>query len=157
MTASDDVKAVRARYRMLRAVLDERSQRIFAAAEALALGRGGIAAVVRATKVSRSTVSRGIRDVEDGVALEEGRIRRPGGGRKRARDLDPSLANRLEDLIEPSTRGDPMSRLRWTCKSTRVLATELSRRGPAISARDRPGAGPGEEVPQALQPVGHVA
>jgi transposase len=135
VAAGDDIKAVRARFRMLRVVLDERSRRIFVAAEALALGRGGIAAVVRATRISRSTVSRGIRDVEDGVAIEEGRIRRPGGGRKRARDLNPSLAGRLEDLVEPSTRGDPMSRMRWTCKSTRVLADELSRHGPSVSAR----------------------
>jgi len=129
------VKAVRSRYRTLRTVLDERSRRIFAAAEAITLGRGGIAAVVRATGISRSTVERGIEDVRTGVRLPEGRVRRPGAGRKRARDLDPSLIERLELLVEPASRGDPRSRLRWTCRSTRRLAAELSHGGHAVSSR----------------------
>lgn len=129
------VNGVRTRFRALRGVLDERSRRLFAAAEAMTLGRGGIVAVVEATGVSRSTVRRGMANVRSRTRLPEGRIRRSGGGRKRARDLDPSLVERLEALVEPATRGDPMSRLRWTCRSTRRLAEELSSKEHRVSSR----------------------
>ena len=132
---SASVTAVRSRFQALRGVLDERSRRLFAAAEAMTFGRGGIAAVIEATGISRSTVSRGIENVRAGVQLPEGRVRRSGAGRKRATELDPSLPDRLEALVEPATRGDPMSRLRWTCRSTRKLAEELSIGGTRVSSR----------------------
>ncbi len=120
---------------MLARVLNERTRRLFAAAEAKTHGRGGIAAVVRATHVSRSTIWRGLAEARAKGSLSEGRVRRWGGGRKRSTELDPTLVRRLESLVDPSTRGDPQSPLRWTCKSTRRLAEELSRQGPAVSPR----------------------
>ena len=130
-----DEKAIRKRFRLLSRSLNERTRRLFAAAEAKAQGRGGIAAVVRATGVSRATVWRGMAEIEAGVRLPGDRIRRAGGGRKRATELDPTLVGRLEALVEPTTRGDPESPLRWTCKSTRKLAQELSRGGRPVSYR----------------------
>jgi transposase len=128
-------REIRKRYRLLARALNERTRRLFAAAEAKTAGPGGIAAVVRATGVSRSTIGRGIAEVEAGADPGEGRIRRAGGGRKRATVLDPTLARHLEELVEPVTRGDPESPLRWTCKSTRRLAKELSRGGRRVSRR----------------------
>ncbi len=128
-------KAIRKRFRLLARALNERTRRLFAAAEAKVQGSGGIATVVRATGVSRATVSRGLAEIKAGFPLPEDRIRRPGGGRKRATELDPTLVGRLEGLVEPTTRGDPESPLRWTCKSTRKLAEELSSGGPPVSSR----------------------
>jgi transposase len=104
-----------------------------AGAEARALGYGGIRVVARAAGMREGTVSRGVAELESG---EEplGRVRRPGGGRKRAADLDPGLRPALLALVEPDERGDPMSPLRWTTKSTRVLAAELTRQGHRVSA-----------------------
>ncbi|MBI2776666.1 MAG: ISAzo13 family transposase [Chloroflexi bacterium] len=116
--------------------LDERSRRLLLGAEALAAGRGGQAAVVRATGASPATVRRGLRELgAPGGQLEGGRIRRPGGGRKRTVELDPTLRADLEALIEPSTRGDPESPLRWTTRSVRNLADELGRGGHRVSHR----------------------
>ena len=114
-------------------MLNERSRRRFAAAEAHLSGRGGIAAVVRATGISYSTVSRGLRELAAPVDMPASRVRRPGAGRKRAAQLDRTLTVDLESLIEPSSRGDPESRLRWTCLSTRNLARELGRMGHRVS------------------------
>ena len=105
--------------------LHERGRRILTAAEALALGHGGVSQVSRACGLSRVTILQGIRDLET-PALPEGRIRRAGGGRKALVTQDPLLPHVLESLVEPLARGDPQSPLRWTCKSTRTLASELT-------------------------------
>ena len=108
--------------------LDERQRRLLMGAEARALGHGGIRAVARAAGVREATVSLGVDELDSG-ADPLGRARRPGGGRKRAADLDPGLRPALLALVEPEERGDPMSPLRWTTKSTRNLAAELTRQG----------------------------
>ena len=113
--------------------LDERQRRLFAAAEAKAAGRGGIAAVSRVTRIAASTIGRGLKDIEAPDSLAPGRVRRPGGGRKSLTETDPRLLDDLNALVEPDTRGDPMSSLRWTCKSLRRLAAELNKLGHRIS------------------------
>lgn len=134
MMADED--GIRARYRKMAPILDERQRRCFAGAEAAALGRGGQAAVSRATGLSLPTVRAGLREVEQGaVALDGGRIRRAGAGRPRTVDRDATLRSDLEALIEPSSRGDPESALRWTCKSIRRLAEELTHKGHKTSHR----------------------
>ena len=133
MIGSAQVRETRRKYRSLRSVLDERQRRLWAATEARALGRGGVGAVVRATGMAKTTILRGQRELESGQDLEPGRIRRPGGGRKRATVLDPGLAATMEKLVDPMTRGDPESPLRWTCKSTRRLAAELRTKGYLVS------------------------
>jgi Rhodopirellula transposase DDE domain len=117
----------------LEPVLTERSRRLWAATEARALGRGGIALVERATGVSRSTISRGMGELEFGALLEAGRTRRPGGGRKRATEKDGKLLIDLEALVEPTASGDPMGPLRWTSKSVRHLSRELQAMGHDVS------------------------
>jgi hypothetical protein len=124
---------IREKYLALQGALDERARRWWAAAEARAAGRGGFGRVVRATGMSSKTLARGLRELAAGETLPPGRIRRCGGGRKAAKVLDPSLTTALEELVEPLTRGDPDSPLRWTCKSTRRLAAELQGRGYTIS------------------------
>src|SRR5437660_4178806 len=113
--------------------LDERQQRLLVGAEARARGYGGIGMVALAAGVREATVALGVTELDSG---EEplGRARRPGGGRKRAADLDPGLVPALLALVEPDERGDPMSPLRWTVKSTRNLAGELGRQGHRVSA-----------------------
>ncbi|MFJ3921661.1 ISAzo13 family transposase [Streptomyces sp. NPDC090022] len=113
--------------------LDERQRRLLMSAESRVLGHGGVRAVARAAEVSETTVRKGVFELEAG---EEplGRVRRPGGGRKRVADVDPGLRPALLALVEPDVRGDPMSPLRWTVKSTRVLARELTRAGHRVSA-----------------------
>jgi len=129
-----DEAAIRTRYQAIAPLVDERARRLFAGAEAATIGRGGIAAVARATGLSLPTVRRGVRDVQGkGPALPKGRIRRPGAGRPKATMRDPKLREDLERLIEPTTRGDPESPLRWTCKSVRQLAGALQKQGHAIS------------------------
>jgi transposase len=113
--------------------LDERQRRLLLGAEARALGHGGIRVVARAAGVREGTVSLGADELDSGVE-PLGRVRRPGGGRKRAADLDPGLLPALLALVEPDERGDPMSPLRWTTKSTRVLAAELTAQGHKVSA-----------------------
>jgi hypothetical protein len=108
-------------------LLDERARRIVAAGEARVLGRGGVSHVSRACGLSRKAIAKGLREIAAGTALPPGRIRRPGAGRKKLTVHDPRLAGVLERLIEPGTRGDPESPLRWTCKSTRMLAGQLTR------------------------------
>jgi transposase len=126
---------VRARFEMLAPFLNERTRRLAAAAEAAAIGRGGIARVSRATGVSRRAIASGLGQLKAPDDLDSGRIRRPGGGRKRAVEIDATLRADLERLIDPVTRGDPESPLRWTCKSIRKLAEELRRIGHATSHR----------------------
>jgi transposase len=113
--------------------LDERQRRLLMGAEARARGHGGIRLVARAAGVREATVSLGVSELEAG-AEPLGRAGRPGGGRKRAADLDPGLRPALLALAEPEERGDPMSPLRWTTKSTRALADELTAQGHRVSA-----------------------
>ena len=124
---------IRSRFEAVSRVLDERQLRWWAAAEARAIGRGGITAVAVATGISRRTVRVGIAEVAAGGEVSA-RLRKPGAGRKRKVDRDPHLVPELERLVDPQTRGDPMSPLRWTCKSTRKLAAELTERGHPVSA-----------------------
>jgi hypothetical protein len=131
---------VRRRYELLRPVLDERQLRLWAAAEATALGYGGGAIVTRATGIRSKRISRGRHDLDELQAAavvdkpRKQRIRRPGAGRKPADESDPTLWGDLEALVEPLTRGDPESPLRWTAKSTRNLADELNAQGHSVSA-----------------------
>jgi Rhodopirellula transposase DDE domain len=113
--------------------LDERQRRLLMGAEARSLGHGGIRLVARAAGVREGTVSLGAGELDSGAG-PLGRVRRPGGGRKRAADLDPGLLPALLALVEPDERGDPMSPLRWTTKSTRSLAAELAAQGRKVSA-----------------------
>jgi transposase len=113
--------------------LDERQRRLLMGAEARALGHGGIRLVAQAAGVREATVSLGAGELDSG-AEPLGRARRPGGGRKRSADLDPGLRPALLALVEPDERGDPVSPLRWTTKSTRNLAAELTRQGRRVSA-----------------------
>ncbi len=128
------LQVIRRKYRLLRYSLTERSRRLWAASEAEAVGYGGASLVARATGISRSTIVRGLAEADGGSAVPPNRVRRPGGGRKRATTVDPRLPVALEDLVEPVSRGDPESPLRWTCKSTRLLAGELSAAGHPASA-----------------------
>ena len=124
---------IKARYGALRPRLDERARRLLAAAESLAIGPGGLSAVSRATGVSRRVIRQGMAELKEPTALVPGRIRRAGGGRKKAVDLDPSFKTDLEQLLESTTRGDPEAPLRWTCKSVRKLTAELKRLGHRVS------------------------
>jgi len=127
------VAGIKQRFEALRRVLDERSRRLLVAAESLAIGRGGVSLVSRATGVSRQVIRQGVGELKQKPVRLEGRIRRPGGGRKRIVDQQPTLAEDLERLVEPVTRGDPESSLRWTCKSVRRLAEELGTMGHRVS------------------------
>ncbi len=129
----DEATALKDRFARLTDRLDERARRLVAASEALALGWGGISATARATGLSRDAIRRGIAELQGAPAAAPGRIRRPGGGRKKTVDLDPSLPRDLAALVEPTTRGDPESPLRWTCKSLRKLAAELREQGHRVS------------------------
>jgi hypothetical protein len=113
--------------------LDERQRRLLMGAEARALGHGGIRAVAQAAGAREATVSLGVTELDSGAG-PLGRARRPGGGRKRSAELDPGLVPALLALVEPDERGDPVSPLRWTTKSTRKLAAELTRQGHKVSA-----------------------
>jgi hypothetical protein len=129
--------AIAERYRRLKGALSERARRLFAASEAMSFGHGGIAAVARATGIATSTIGIGLRELKE-LELKPPpagpqRIRRPGGGRKKAIDKDPTLLSDLERLVTPHTRGDPMSPLRWTCKSLRKLSAQLAEMGHAAS------------------------
>jgi transposase len=131
-----DEAAIRTRYGALSGALDERARRLLLGAEALAAGQGGQAAVTRATGASPATIRRGLVELgERPGQFTAGRVRQPGGGRKRTVELDPTLRADLEALIEPGTRGDPESPLRWTTKSVRRLAAELGRQGHRVSYR----------------------
>src|SRR5262249_42168250 len=120
------------RYAQLFPHLNERQQHLLAASDAERLGRGGIALVARASGFSRPTLYRAIRDLHR-PPLPIERVGRPGAGRKALTEQDPLLVQALEALIDPDTRGDPMSPLRWTCKSTRQLAEVLSQGGHPVS------------------------
>lgn len=126
------------RFRSLLPILDERMRRLLAAAESEAVGYGGVSAVARATGVSRRAITEGIKELREAKKTKRGvagllRIRRGGAGRKRSTEKDPTLLEDLDQLVDPVTRGDPESPLRWTCKSVRNLAEELRREGHAVS------------------------
>jgi len=125
--------ALAGKFEMLFPYLDERQRRLVLGAEARSLGHGGIRLVARSAGVTEAMVSRGVRDLSGDVELR-GRVRRAGAGRKRLADADPGLRLALLALVEPDERGDPMSPLRWTTKSTRRLAVELTAQGHRISA-----------------------
>lgn len=123
------------RFEVLFPVLDERQRRLLLAAEARLIGHGGVRAVARISGASETTIRNGVFELESGgQALARGRVRRPGGGRRRAEQVDPGLLPALMALVEPDERGDPMSPLRWTTKSLRNLADELTRQGHPASA-----------------------
>jgi hypothetical protein len=128
-----DPAPIRDRFTALSPHLNERERRLFAATEAVAAGYGGIAAVSAATGIAVSTIGRGLKDLAEASGLVPGRVRRAGGGRKPLVDRNPDLMDDLMALVEPGERGDPMSPLRWTCKSLRQLAAELVARGYQIS------------------------
>ena len=127
-----DEHTIRYDYAVLRPSLNERGRRLFAAAQAHALGYGGVAAVARATGIAPSTIGRGLKELADGAAAD-GRTRRPGGGRKKLVDRDASLLNDLLRLVEPATLGDPERPLRWVSKSHAKLAAALQAMGHTVS------------------------
>src|SRR5215210_3664335 len=132
MQDAQTAERIRRTYQALRPEMDERMRRQWAAAEARGLGYGGITRVSRATGLSRTTIAAGLAELDLPAwrrACEAARVRRPGGGRRPLTESDPGLPAALESLVEPTTRGDPESPLRWTCKSTRRLAEELTRAG----------------------------
>ena len=134
MGATEETRQIlAAKFQAIFPHLDERQRRLLMGAEARSLGHGGIRLVARAAGVREATVSLGAAELDSG-AEPLGRVRRPGGGRKRAADLDPRLLPALLALVEPDERGDPMSPLRWTTKSTRNLADELTRQGHRVGA-----------------------
>jgi hypothetical protein len=133
------VESLRRKYRALRPNMDERLRRNWAAAEALELQWGGLSVVAEATGLSLTTIRRGVRELQAppeaplSPAPRRRRVRQPGGGRKTLATLDPDLVSDLEKLVDPMTRGDPESPLRWTCKSTRNLADQLNLQGHRVS------------------------
>jgi len=131
--SSEAHAALREKFASIWPMLDERARRLVAANEAVALGYGGVSAVHRACGLSRVTIAAGIEEMTAGVQLARGRVRRPGAGRKPVSVSDPGVLPALDRLIEPDTRGDPESPLRWVCKSTRTLATMLAREHHRIS------------------------
>jgi Rhodopirellula transposase DDE domain len=127
------IERIRRKFLLLQPALDERSRRLWAATEAMEFGWGGITAVTIATGLSPTTIAMGLGELRSGNISEGARVRRPGGGRKSVSEHDPALVPALERLVEPTTRGDPESPLRWTIKSTRVLAEELARQEHPVS------------------------
>ena len=127
-----DLGALREKVSRLWPHLDERARRLFAASEARELGHGGIAAVSRVCGLSRVTIATGMRELDE-PPLPPGRVRRPGAGRPRIEESDPELLEELDALVEPLSRGDPESPLRWTSKGTRTLAEELTAAGHPVS------------------------
>jgi hypothetical protein len=139
------VSALKQKFALIWPHLDERARRMMAANEARQLGYGGVSKISRACGLSRVTITQGLRDLRD-RPLSAGRIRRPGGGRPTLVRLDPDLPRILEGLVEPVARGDPESPLRWTSKSTRVLAAELTAQRHPVSH---------EKVAQLLRQMGY--
>jgi hypothetical protein len=149
-TIDDDrIREIRVRYEALAPVMDERATRLWVAAEAKSLGRGGIAAVTTATSIRGKRIAIGMRELaqmELTQRAESHRIRRPGAGRKQLTDTDPTLLGDLESLVDPVTRGDPESPLRWTTKSVRKLAAELPEMGHQVGK---------QKVSELLQGLGY--
>jgi len=142
----NNIAMVKAKYQVLSGRLDESTLRIWSAVEAQSLGKGGVTTVAKATGMSRTTIYAGFKELAlkatdtdkvfaDKQKRKDRRVRAIGGGRKKLTDIDESLLSDLNVLVEPTTRGDPMSSLRWTCKSTSKLAEELNRQGHKVSPR----------------------
>jgi len=133
------VQWISEKYEALRGTFNERTRRLWAAAEARSLGHGGPAAVIAATGMSSATLYKGLAELAEaqrgGDVLSPKRIRQPGAGRRRATEKQPRLARALQRLVEPTARGDAGCGLRWTCKSTRKLAEELRRQGFEVGPR----------------------
>jgi Rhodopirellula transposase DDE domain len=127
-----DEVAIGTKFRALAGELNERQRRLWAASEARAAGRGGIAATARATGISVPTIRKGIAELESGEQLDAGRVRRRGGGRRALTDVDPTLLDDLERLVEAGRRGDPESLLVWTSRSVRHLAAALREQGHTV-------------------------
>ena len=130
-----EATGIRARFEKLAPLLDERMRRILAASESLAVGFGGTSIVSRETGMSRGAIIQGIKELSNPPVIGTSKVRRAGGGRKKTANKDSTLRSDLEKLIDPVTRGDPESPLRWTCKSVRKLAAELVRQGHRTSHR----------------------
>ena len=129
----DSGVALRKKFAAVWRFLDERTRRIMAANEARVLGYGGISRVRRACGLSRKAIAKGIQEIKIGSLPLGGRIRRAGAGRRKITTRDPQILAALDSLIDPETRGDPESPLRWICKSTRTLATQLSKQDHPVS------------------------
>jgi hypothetical protein len=129
MILAGQARAARKRYREKTPVLNEQSRRRFVALEARALGRGGVSLMARISGLARSTIYHGLSDIRDQTSVPRGRVRKPGGGRKKKSIQDPTLVVDLKRLVEPVTRGDPMQPLLWTTRSLRNLANELANKG----------------------------
>lgn len=127
------------KFKLLQPVLDERTKRLWAATQAQAIGWGGITKAAEATGLSRTTITAGVAELKQNInelgSAATKRIRRSGGGRKSLEEIDPNILTALEALVEPATRGDPQSPLRWTCKSAQRLAEELSKKGYKVGVR----------------------
>jgi hypothetical protein len=133
-----EVEVISEKYTTLEPVLNERARRLWAATEARAIGRGGVSRVSEATGLSRITIRAGLKELDSTLSDRvdvAGRIRKSGGGRKPLTEHAPRLLHDLETLVDPNTRGDPMSPLRWTCKSAAMLASELRSEGHHVSER----------------------
>lgn len=129
-----DIENIKKRFKLLSPFLDERMRRILSAVEANSIGYGGISAVSRATGISRRAITEGCKELlESKTDKQVVRVRKKGGGRKASVEKHPELKDTLEKLVEPVTRGDPVSPLRWTCKSVRVLSRELKKKGYEVS------------------------
>ncbi len=135
MPRADAIARIRRKYKLLKAELNERTRRLWCATEAEAIGFGGITRVAEATGMSKPAILRGVRQLRGEAELPAGRIRQVGGGDRPLKDKDPTLLPDLDALVEPATRGDPMSPLRWTCKSTRKLSDALKKQGHKASPR----------------------
>jgi hypothetical protein len=135
MHDAETENGIRTKFQTLHPVMNERVRRQWAAVEATALGRGGIATVARATGLARNTIVAGVRELEGSRGDAGEQIRRPGGGRRKLVEVDRDLLQALDALVDPVTRGDPESPLRWTCKSTAKLANELTKQKHPVSPR----------------------
>jgi len=125
MQKQTTILSIQVKYQQIKLALDEKHRRIWCATEAKALGRGGMSIVHEATGVSLPTIRRGLLEIENPEFLKSKNQRKEGGGRKKLLEKDPKIKQTLHDLVEPTSRGDPMSPLRWTSKSTRKLAKQL--------------------------------
>ncbi|MDA2922737.1 ISAzo13 family transposase, partial [Patescibacteria group bacterium AH-259-L07] len=128
-----EIEIYKNKYKLLLPELPERSRRLVVAADAKSRGHGGVMFVHKTSGISRVTITKGIKELEDGVTLPEERSRQPGGGRKKITETDPTLENDLLDLVEDSSQGDPESLLKWTNKSLRTLSKELEKKNHTVS------------------------
>jgi transposase len=128
-------QVVKNKYNQFAKNLNERHKRLWAACEALAIGQDGVSIVHQATGISQSTIYIGIKELKSEHESKDERVRQKGGGRKSIEEEFPDLLNKLQELVEPQTRGDPMQSLLWTCKSTKNLSQELKQQGYNVSDR----------------------